>query len=622
MWGNSGLGIAENTALKRLLLGYDNSTLALYPPERQVDADTEKFLTGLQSRRNAKQLEAIREVFATRKTSRSLATLITGPPGTGKTAVSASIAEWCIKQDLPLLIVAGSNHALDMIGQRIMSTVQEQSLGLSGIYRLETDYLENPEIQTSEAQTSARQSPAHAQFQKIQEVFEEHDLPDVQNFLRASVESVSPPFRDLSLGQFIITRAALAGTRNCPLKDGSAEDQAEYELLSEFICWQHCMRERAMLLVEPVAAITYPGAGPQQQVEDLQKVIGREYQRTWVELQKSYLEKAKVVLCTASTAGRGILRTFKPAYVLVEEASQLSEAECLNGIMAGVPSLQKIVLSGDKQQLPPTVISKNRNECYFWEKESLFERLIRSGHPHVELNVQYRMAPDIAEFVSKQFYNGRLTTDPTSAQSPKIKHWADTMKDLLRCSAGNSFSVSVANTTVLKRLGGSSLVNPEYVSYVGELVQKVLKKGCAENRLMILSYYSEERQVLSELINKKLGHPDIQIKSVDASQGNECSMVIVSTTRPGGNIGLGFVSDLQRMCVALSRAQNCLVVLGHENMGKSQKPGAGKGFQAWDSLIKLHIAKKRLCRVDGRNTLVKQHLNIDIEHPHYESAQF
>ena len=68
-------------------------------------------------------------------------------------------------------------------------------------------------------------------------------------------------------------------------------------------------------------------------------------------------------------------------------------------------------------------------------------------------------------------------------------------------------------------------------------------------------------------------------------------MVIISTTRPGGDFGLGFVRDRQLMCVALSRAQNRLVVVGHEGMGKMNKPGAGKGFQAWDKLDFLHREK-------------------------------
>jgi hypothetical protein len=71
-----------------------------------------------------------------------------------------------------------------------------------------------------------------------------------------------------------------------------------------------------------------------------------------------------VVLCTASAAGRKSLRTFQPEIVLVEEASQITEQTCLISIMRNYSNFIKVILSGDKRQLPPTVLSAGQNGYY------------------------------------------------------------------------------------------------------------------------------------------------------------------------------------------------------------------------------------------------------------------
>lgn len=63
-----------------------------------------------------------------------------------------------------------------------------------------------------------------------------------------------------------------------------------------------------------------------------------------------------------------------------------------------------------------------------------------------------------------------------------------------------------------------------------------------------------------------MGHSEISVRSVDSAQGSESSVVILSTTRPGGKYGLGFLADRKRSCVALSRAQSCLVIVTWKDM--------------------------------------------------------
>ena len=120
----------------------------------------------------------------------------------------------------------------------------------------------------------------------------------------------------------------------------------------------------------------------------------------------------------------------------------------------------------------------------------------------------------------------------------------------------------------------TSLVNPHYVSFVGQLVEEMVKQipRLPHIEILILSYYTEERKALSNLF-RKLHLPDIRVQSVASSQGSESSVVVLSTTRPGFTYGLGFLMDRNIACVAFSRAKDCLIVVGDIKMSWSKKAG-------------------------------------------------
>lgn len=132
--------------------------------------------------------------------------------------------------------------------------------------------------------------------------------------------------------------------------------------------------------------------------------LAKQQKAIWTQLQELYLQDARIVFCTASTAGRKALRGFRPSYLIVEEASQMVETQALNAIMRNYSSLRKVVLSGDMAQLPPTVLSAKYSECSNLEEVSFFKRMIKTGHPHTQLVMQYRMAPEISKHVSDAFY--------------------------------------------------------------------------------------------------------------------------------------------------------------------------------------------------------------------------
>ncbi|KAJ5365511.1 hypothetical protein N7517_008397 [Penicillium concentricum] len=128
----------------------------------------------------------------------------------------------------------------------------------------------------------------------------------------------------------------------------------------------------------------------------------------------------------------------------------------------------------------------------------------------------------------------------------------------------------------------------------------------SQKDILILSFYEEERRALSTLFNKMLGLNDIAVENVDAAQGSESPFVTVSMTRPGIRPSIGVFQDQHRQCVALSRAQDGLVVAGHEKMGKT--PGAG--YKAWDNVIRAHERGNRLIQRMGYGDWITTHLQI------------
>ncbi|KAJ5213195.1 hypothetical protein N7449_000364 [Penicillium cf. viridicatum] len=269
-----------------------------------------------------------------------------------------------------------------------------------------------------------------------------------------------------------------------------------------------------------------------------------------------------------------------PAYLVVEEASQMAETHSLNAIMRNLNSLRKVILSGDMAQLPPMVISKG-NECFNAETVSLFERMIKTGHPYTELNVQYRMTGDICKHKTtlNQVFRG-------NGETLRLCFW-----NIVLCLGGEIVSLAPQ--------AGNLPSKSRIVNFITTLVEKLVVAGCAPRDILVLSFYDEERRTLSSLLHGEMGLKDVEVKSVDAAQGSESPCMVLSTTRPGGSIGL--VQNRPRQCVALSRAQYGLVVVGDEFMGKR----SGEGYTSWDNLIQNHIAVGRLIRRHGHRDMMR-----------------
>ncbi|KAI9038592.1 uncharacterized protein KD926_010637 [Aspergillus affinis] len=367
MYGNRDPGVPFNNYVKRLLLARDNGAI-MHEPPLQLPLGAKQYIDRLPRFLNAEQVAALREGMIPANSYNNYVSLVTGPPGTGKTMVSVQIALYHRKRDNRILIVCGSNHGLDVITRRLLEELGKVKLSSDGAAGIDRAYY---------------------------------------NILRSSIEAASG--FDVSLGRHILRGLDLAIGLKSQWPQTTVDQRIEMFLLWQLITYQHCLAKRGVLFSESTdipslnLQVRRPGLLLQEDPEDVMKRLNSEYNRAWFDLQEFYVKNSRIILCTSSTAGRKALRGFAPEIILLEEATQITESVAVNSFIRYYRSAKKVILSGDVAQLPPTVTSFGKNEAYEAERLSLFERFLKTGVRHVRLRTQYRMHPDIAEFPNREF---------------------------------------------------------------------------------------------------------------------------------------------------------------------------------------------------------------------------
>ncbi|MBN9682913.1 MULTISPECIES: AAA domain-containing protein [unclassified Corallococcus] len=271
---------------------------------------------------------------------------------------------------------------------------------------------------------------------------------------------------------------------------------------------------------------------------------------------KAVLARADVVCVTLASLGSGVLAGEEFDRALLDEATQATEPLALLGFLRA----PKVVLAGDPQQLPPTVLSQEAAKAGLGT--SLFERLLKDHGDDVKrmLREQYRMNAAIMAFPSKEMYGGELRAHPSVADrtlSGVLDSGSGAEVDappvLYLDTAGKGFDEEVEPTT-------HSLLNPGEATYVIARVRELLERGLSPREIAVIAPYSAQARHLREALEAV--HPEVEVDTVDAFQGREKDAVLVSMTRSNSEGQLGFLNDLRRMNVALTRARRHLFVVG------------------------------------------------------------
>lgn len=273
-------------------------------------------------------------------------------------------------------------------------------------------------------------------------------------------------------------------------------------------------------------------------------------------LEASFANEAEIVFTTVSSSGRKLFSRLTHGFdmVVIDEAAQASEVAILPPLSLGAA---RCVLVGDPQQLPATVISKAAGTLLY--SRSLFERFQQAGCPTMLLSVQYRMHPQIRDFPSRYFYQGRLSDSESVANLPDEIYYKD---PLLKPYV----FYDITHGRESHRGGSVSYQNMHEAQFclrMYEHLQKILKSlGLGKVSIGIITPYKLQLKCLQrefeDVLNSEEGK-ELYINTVDAFQGQERDVIIMSCVR-ASNHGVGFVADIRRMNVALTRARRALWV--------------------------------------------------------------
>ena len=279
------------------------------------------------------------------------------------------------------------------------------------------------------------------------------------------------------------------------------------------------------------------------------------------------VDKSDVILSTNSSAALEAIEKTKFNIAIVDEASQAT----IPSVLIPIAKAQKFVLAGDHKQLPPTIISSKALEL----EDTLFEELINK-YPDKSalLNTQYRMNQLLMEFPNSEFYNSKLDSAETVkdivitdiieenklSETEKVKIEDQLLSDKQPLIFVDTSEIDKNGEKKLK--DSKSIINLAEAETTLEIVDFYQKLGIDDKDIGIISPYADQ---VSLIKNKT----DIEVKTVDGFQGREKEIIIISTVRSNDKGKIGFLSDLRRLNVALTRAKRKLIIIGNKETLKT-----------------------------------------------------
>lgn len=282
-------------------------------------------------------------------------------------------------------------------------------------------------------------------------------------------------------------------------------------------------------------------------------------------ITEQVLESVQIITCTLVGASNRHLRHLSFDTVFIDEAAQALEPGCWIPIAKG----QRVVLAGDHHQLPPTV--KSEQAAREGLRETLFEKCIQRQPATARmLNLQYRMHQQIMAFSSERFYGGQLQAHARvrdaglAAYDPCFA--ADLPVEFLDTAGFGCLEVTLPESR--------STANPEeadlLLQRLVQLLQPCDPAAHPEDPLTIgvIAPYRAQINCLNDAIevneplNGLLQQRLLSVGTVDSFQGQERDIIAISLTRSNRLGDIGFLSDIRRMNVGMTRARRKLLLVG------------------------------------------------------------
>ena len=263
---------------------------------------------------------------------------------------------------------------------------------------------------------------------------------------------------------------------------------------------------------------------------------------------KEIVDSSDVILATNSSAALESISHVKFDVAIIDEASQAT----IPSILIPIAKAHRFILAGDHKQLPPTIISERAHEL----EKTLFEELIRI-YPFKSqlLNVQYRMNSLLMKFPNREFYNNGLKSDSSVDDI--------TINDILTSQHEEKALLFIDTSEVednreMHLKDSKSIINDLEADISVSIAQDYLNAGAGEDDIGIISPYADQVKLIQE-------KTPVEVKTVDGFQGREKEIIIISTVRSNSHGNIGFLKDLRRLNVAITRAKRKLIIIGNAN---------------------------------------------------------
>ena len=261
---------------------------------------------------------------------------------------------------------------------------------------------------------------------------------------------------------------------------------------------------------------------------------------------KDIIDSSDVILATNSSSALEAIARVKFDVAIIDEASQAT----IPSVLIPIAKAHRFILAGDHKQLPPTIISDRAGAL----SKTLFEELIRM-YPFKSqlLDIQYRMNSLLMKFPNEEFYNNGLKSD-SSVDDINIRDILDSHQDeeaLLFIDTSN-----ILDNRERHLKDSKSIVNEIEAEIAVRIADDYLNDGVNEEDIGIISPYADQVKIIQE-------NTPIEVKTVDGFQGREKEIIIISTVRSNDNGNIGFLSDLRRLNVAITRAKRKLIIIGN-----------------------------------------------------------
>ena len=291
-----------------------------------------------------------------------------------------------------------------------------------------------------------------------------------------------------------------------------------------------------------------------------------------IRINSELFGEARVIACTLVGSAHHLLDGMKFGTLFIDEAAQALEAAC----WIPMRRASRVILAGDHCQLPPTVMSIAALRAGLGK--TLMERIAQNKPEVVTLlKIQYRMNEEIMRFSSDWFYGGKVESAPQIKYRSVLDYdqpitWIDTSdkepSDTIEENEGLNFKEQFIGESfgrINKAEAELTLLTlAEYFTKIGK--QRVLNDSIDVG---IISPYRAQVLYLKKLIKKydffKPYRRLISVNTVDGFQGQERDVVLISLVRSNDEGQIGFLRDLRRMNVAMTRARMKLIILGNKD---------------------------------------------------------